>query len=122
MLRRRQDKTRTVETIQRYGEDMDQSVLKFSNETGESEVIGVAEDVDRNAARLAVLEALKSSAGSLTREGIEDVIPIRQEIVRNALNSLVLDGSVIREGAGKRGNPFVFSTSIRMLQELQGGE
>jgi AAA domain len=113
LMRRRQDKTRTIESFQRYGEDLESSVLGHSDENGSSWIVGTAESVDAAAAQQAVLDLLGASEAPMARDGIEEAIPIRSEDIRSALSELVKKGTIVRSGEGKRGHPFTYSPRYR---------
>ncbi len=104
---RRNDRRRTVETVQRRGADLEETVLAWDAETRLLSAAGTKDQADQEEAAKAILELLQS-VGPQTQAQIREAIPGRTSAVRLALTGLANAGQVCREGKGTRGEPFQF--------------
>ena len=105
---RRKSGARTLGTMQRYTEDMPETILQMDPDTGWIETAGEQADVDRLRLQQAILDYV-AEAGESTRKEIADNVPASTARVGPALNALVASGQLARSGAGRRGNPTRFS-------------
>lgn len=112
-MRRRKDHadTRTLSSVQRYGSDLEETVVTMGDR-GELGAGGLVRDHDLRDAGERIIEYLKGNPGaeqSDIKEGVEG----RWTVVRNALTELVKSGRVSKTGAGKKGDAhkYWFSSS-----------
>lgn len=109
LIMKKRERARTIETLQRYGEDLPETVVHMDAETGIVTAGGdlSALQVDEHKAK--VLEALGDE--SLTEGDIRERAGGNQSLVSKALRALCEAGSVSRTGAGKRGDPYRYEKS-----------
>lgn len=104
----RAERYRGIETIQRYGEDLPESVLEWNPEERTMSLGGSREDVERDRLYQAIMQYLARQTELVTRAEIEEDVEGRTGPKRIALKDLVDDGIVTRAGTGKRGDPYLF--------------
>jgi hypothetical protein len=107
LLRRHPDQSRTIESIQRYGEDLPESVLTLEESTGAVQLAGTVAERRQRDAEEAVLAVLSEQpAAELTEPEIRQATEMKGLVVSQALRALVARGVVVRTGAGRKGDPF----------------
>jgi len=103
---------RTIETQQRYGKDIESTLLVFDEvsksielgETKETDYLGKIEDE--------ILDFLKINIEPVDEPTINNEIEGRTTIKRKALRDLFSSDKINRSGAGKRNDPFLYSCSL----------
>jgi putative DNA primase/helicase len=118
VLLKRNESVRTVQTVQRIGQDMpetilqlDLDVLSLGTEKSEAEIQSFS---------MAILEYLRSAEEEAkTREEIEAQVEGDTGPKRKALRHLVEQGKVSREGTGRRGDPFRYRCLFACLQGIE---
>jgi hypothetical protein len=108
LMKRGPEGTRTVKTIQRDGDDLDETVLTYDTSTGRCGLGGTVAEERHRQARKAIVEVL-GQAAELTEPDIRDRVGGNNRVVGPALRSLVADGSVSKLGAGRKGDPFRYA-------------
>lgn len=111
LIMRRFERYRTLQTEQRYGEDMEETVLTFDKETGRLEAGGTRFDSDLDECKKKIMDLLRGSGEPLSRTAILKGIEVRPTVTLAALKALVDAGQVERSGAGTKGHPFVFAAN-----------
>jgi hypothetical protein len=107
LLRRHPDQSRTIESIQRYGEDLAESVLTLDEATGTVQLAGTVAERRQRDAEEAVLAVLSAQpAAELTEPEIREATEMKGLVVSQALRALVACGVVVKTGAGRKGDPF----------------
>jgi hypothetical protein len=109
LVLKRTDRYRTLQSVQRYGEDLPETVLDFDTER-KAVLLGPeksAADVAR--AGEGILEYLKAIGSQTTEAEIAEAVECRTKAQKRALRELCEAGKVLRAGAGKKGDPFVYS-------------
>jgi hypothetical protein len=107
VLRRHGDGLRTLETIQRTGTDLTETVLRLDPHTG---TLSLAGSVEAEQIRLTIPEILALLANqSLTEPEIREGIQRDGTITSKALRQAHADRQLIRVGAGVRGDPYHYS-------------
>jgi hypothetical protein len=106
---RRYDDCRTISTIQRYGEDMEETVLNFDSETriislGNTKSIEEQLRVEKD-----ILEFLTQHPQGVAEKEICKNIEGRTQLQKKSLRKLVTARSVERFGKGRRNDPYVYS-------------
>ncbi len=107
VMKRNTDGQRTLETIQRYGEDMPATLMQLDSVTG---IISAGGDV-----ALLKLEETESAILNVLSGELLPEIEIRNRVKGNesltakALRDLVAKGQVRRNGTGKKGDPYFYS-------------
>lgn len=112
LLLRRSERYRTVRSIQRYGEDLPETVLPFDPQTGIVSLGHTREQEEEVRLAEAMLEHLKIQAEdsehgrALTQPELDDAVEGRIQYKRKALKALVDAEKVKRTGKGSKGDPF----------------
>lgn len=117
----RTEKFRVMSSRQRTGGDMEETVLTIDETTGrvvEGPKRLEAELIDLGPSILRVLE----SSGPLAEPDVMDAVEGRTKVKRAALRRLVGAGAVSREGAGRRGEPYMYASNSRSLVPSPGTE
>ncbi len=105
-MMKRRDQVRTIETIQRYGEDMEETVVYLDTETGIVTPGGDLATMLMGQAQAAVLAAMGNN--TLTEPDIRARVGGNESTTGKALRALVDEGKVARTGKGKRGDPYQY--------------
>jgi len=105
MVLRRQEQERTVETVQRYGPDLERAVLTLDPETALLRLAGTVAEAHLQETRRRVLELLGSGVEMTTPEVIEAADGRKADVLQ-ALAGLAATGQVTRSGTGRRGDPY----------------
>jgi hypothetical protein len=111
ILLKRNDKYRSVQTVQRIGTDIPETVLSFDPETHELSVVGTCAEADSDAIAHQMVDYLQSSEEEKTEPEIFESTEGANAAKRKALRLAVDRGWIRRTGAGKRGAPFKYSYS-----------
>ena len=101
---RRRGQARTVETVQRYGEDLPETVVHLDPETGVITPGGNVQTLLLEERKSAVLEAVGDE--SLTEGDIKARVGGNQALIPKTVRALVEAGLLLRIGAGKKGDPY----------------
>ncbi len=100
---KKRDKRRSFFTIQRYGENIPETVIELKAD-GNLEAVGSRQEVEVEETIPNVREALEN--GPMTEKEIWDRVEKKHDLVAKALRLLVERGEVSRTGSGKRGDPY----------------
>ncbi len=106
LMMKRRDQVRTIETIQRYGEDMEETVVYLDSETGIVTQGGDLATMLIEQAGAAVLAAMGKA--TLTEPDIRARVGGNESTTGKALRVLVDEGKVVRTGKGTRGKPYQY--------------
>jgi hypothetical protein len=108
LIMKRNESCRTIESIQRYGEDLPRTVLTFDVLTGLMGSGGTLEDAEIAECKKVIMELLVSH--EMTETEIKDGITDHQSgTVSKAIRLLWTDKKIHRIGLGKKGDPFLYS-------------
>ena len=110
ILRRRGDGSRTIESVQRYGEDIPKTALCFDEATRTLEAGGTVDALELTKAREGIINLLAD--GECTEPEIREGVEGRTGMIARALRELHKEGALRREGAGRRADPFLYSRSL----------
>jgi hypothetical protein len=108
LIRRRKDNTRVLQTIQRYGADVPETLLPLDEVTGR---IGLGTELSEVRV-VEAQQAVRDLFSKLTDDEWLDQKTIRGEaginsaLAYKALQTMVETGEVERDGVGKHGNPY----------------
>jgi hypothetical protein len=108
MLVKRYDDVRTIKTTHRYGEDLPETVIEMDRETGRLHIGGAFDEAKSDSVLSRITEALGRAGHLLTEPEIRDAVQGDRTAVANALRRGVKDNVILRNGAGKRGQPFLY--------------
>ena len=109
MLMKRCENFRTIQTQQRYGEDMEEITLEFNKDT---KTILLGEDVyfiEVKYAKNKIIDFLSTQREPITEAMIKNEVEISVKLKCKALRELVAEGRVKREGLGTKGHPYKYA-------------
>ncbi|MEW6110070.1 MAG: AAA family ATPase [Nitrospirota bacterium] len=112
ILLKRHDSYRTIQSIQRYGTDLSETILNFDSDQRTVTVGKSKQDTDLDSLMEALLDYLSSSGEPLTEAVINEEVEGRTFLKRKALRELVAEGTIIRTGKGGKSDPFTYSCSL----------
>lgn len=108
LIMKRGESYRTIESIQRYGEDLPRTVLTFDVAIGLTGSGGSFEEVEVAECGKAILELLADN--EMTEKEIKDEITDHKGgIVSKSLRLLWQEGKIQRQGHGKKGDPYLYA-------------
>ncbi len=108
LLLKRTEGYRTIQTVQRIGNDLPETGLSFDVGT-RSLLLGTSKtEMERADAEERILEYLEGATEPQTQEQIREKVEGQTKTIRAALTSLTQSGKVQRTGEGKRGNPYLY--------------
>lgn len=103
------DGRRTIQTTQRYGEDLPPTVIALDKETGIISVSGTLAELKTDKVKSAILDSIEIGEDLPQRE-IKDRNPkIAGGELSRGLGELVAEGKLVKTGSGKRGDPFKYA-------------
>lgn len=108
---------RTCSSIQRYGTDLEEVVLKLDAETRWVDIAGTKAEVDAHKMGEDILAFLGEQDEPVTRQDIEDSIEGRTKAIRAVLTQLANEGRIERSGRGKKGDPYHYFLCSRDPQK-----
>ncbi|MDA8086634.1 MAG: AAA family ATPase [Nitrospiraceae bacterium] len=111
ILLNRNDSYRTIQSIQRYGSDLPETVLGFDNAQRTVTIGKSKHEADLDSLKEALLDYLATSGEPLTEAVISEEVEGRTTLKRKALRELVAEGAVARTGKGGKADPFKYSCS-----------
>ncbi len=109
LVLKRTEAYRTIQTVQRLGEWMPETVLQFDSESRRLSVGGTRFEAERQECEEAIVEFLKAAGEGKTEPEIDEQVDGKTILKRKALRVLVANGRVTREGSGKKGDPYKYS-------------
>ncbi|MDQ3816074.1 MAG: AAA family ATPase [Acidobacteriota bacterium] len=112
---KRREQARTVQTTQRYGEDLPETVAYLDQETGVVKLGGDMATIQVDKRVADVLDAIGDE--TLTEADIKERVGGNQTLTAKAIRTLFDSGRLTRIGAGRRGNPYYYAKSTVTLIE-----
>ncbi len=116
---------RTIETVQRIGVDLPETVLHFDSATRTLSLGGSKAETEQADAERRILDYLRQAGEPKTQAQIREEVEGATKILWAALTELVKAKRVSKSGEGKRGKPFLFSCSQHISgtreQETENG-
>jgi hypothetical protein len=106
---RRTESHRLLSTRQRYGADLEESVVELDPTTRRPRLAGSKLEVDEAAAAQAIVNYLGNAPERVAEAGIEEAVEVKTAVLRRALRGLVERGRVLRQGRGRKGDPFLYA-------------
>lgn len=106
---KRHENYRTVQTVQRYGEDIPETTLIFDRESRTITMGGGKEEADLNGAKEAIADYLSKQAEPVMEAAIGSDVEGRTALKRKALRALVSEKRIMRYGKGGRKDPFRYA-------------
>lgn len=112
LIMKRHESYRTIQTIQRYGQDMEETILNFDRETRLVTIGGTRHEQDVNMMKKAIIDFLSTQNEPITESVINQGIEGAVKFKCKALRELVAENKIKREGKGSKGNPYKYSTIL----------
>ena len=115
LFRRRKDNLRVLQTIQRYGTDLGETVIPMDPGTGCITLGTAVSEMKQAETKVKVMEVLEKlgEGEALDQGAVREQTGMDRTVVYQALQQLVDEGVVDRVGEGRRGNPFRFCVAGR---------
>lgn len=108
LILKRSEKYRTLSSIQRYGEDLEEIVLALDPETRIVTAGLARQEADEVDLASTILEYLKVCAEPVDEPAIREAVEGRRAVKVKTLRRLVEEGRVIRSGQGRKGDPYLY--------------
>jgi AAA domain/DnaB-like helicase N terminal domain len=108
LLKRHED-VRTVSTMQRYGTDMEETVLDMDGDTGLIGIAGSFSEIRVEGVMHQICEAARKSSMPMTESEIREAVGGDRAVVAKAIRQAAETRRVIRTGEGRRGSPFLYA-------------
>lgn len=109
LVMRRTESFRTLESVQRIGKDMTETVLNFDPLTRCLSLGEPREIAEVTTVETAIMKVLTGK--SMTEPEIDDAVQAKTVVKRKALRGLVQQGSITRSSSGVRGDPFMYQVA-----------
>jgi hypothetical protein len=106
----KRDDTRTIEVVLREGDPIPRTVLSMDAETERISLAGSVEEADLEKIGEAILEVTADTW--LSEPEITGAVEGATARKRRVLRELVKTGRLVREGTGKRGDPYAYSGNL----------
>lgn len=104
LIMKKRERARTLETVQRYGEDMPETVVHLDAEAGLVTPGGDMQALMLKERKETVIENMGDEA--LTEANIKERISGNQGLTSRTVRALYEEGRLARSGAGKKGDPY----------------
>ena len=119
----RTERFRTLCSIQRIGPDLPETLVLL-DDCGRVKLGDTRDAAEREAAAAAILDVLDNSdhPDGLTETEILDRVEVRTAVAKAALRFSFRDNRIGRNGNGRKGNPFRYTTISRSHVPLEGRE
>ena len=104
----RNKESRSLWTVQRYGEDLEETIFELDPETRIPYLAGNRIEFERGKKEEHLLSVLQNAGQAISRPDLEDRATGKTAHIRAALNRLVARGAVIRTGRGVKGDVFMY--------------
>jgi len=125
LLKRRDDNTRTLMSLQRTGDDLPESVLVLDAHQ-EPRLEGTKADYDARQAEDRVEDWLRKQSESVGRPDVLAGVEGDANVNTKALYALVKSGKAVRTGQGVKGDPFLYACMTHIphatMQESKTGQ
>jgi len=112
ILLKRSEKYRTIHSVQRYGTDLEESVIEFDAETRTSKISGTKTEAEIDRIGKEICNYISAQKEPVFEKDIKENIEGTNAYRVKALRNLVDTGKVIREGKGGKGDPYNYSCSL----------
>jgi putative DNA primase/helicase len=117
---KRTETMRTIQTVQRIGQDIPETVLQFDTESRFLSLGAQKDQVDVQAIEEAILEYLKGADEPKTEDEVDGAVEGKTGQKRKALRALVTQGKISREGVGRKGDPYRYRFSFPCSPYIPG--
>jgi hypothetical protein len=111
LLLKRTDRYRTIKSIQRYGEDLPETVVALDPATGFTSAAGTRDQADEEYFGEGILDELEGRGKPTREDELLGAIEGRKKVKQAALRRLVAEERIQIAGRGVKGDPYVYSVS-----------
>jgi hypothetical protein len=121
LVMKRTETYRTLQTVQRIGEDLPETVLHFDAATKRLSLGGTRQGCEAAIMAESIVAALdgKAATEALTEPEIGDAVEGKTTLKRKALRDLTRQGKIVRLGNGKRGDPFRYASCFLVPDPME---
>lgn len=119
LVLKRTEGYRTLQTVQRIGVELPETVLSFNSDTRTLSLGTSKVEVEQGDAEARILEFLAEAAEPRTQEQIREGVEGQTKVIRAALTALTNASQVRRTGEGKRGKPFFYESWFSGSEYMQ---
>lgn len=109
LMLRKEENSVVISSEQRYGPNMEKTVIQFDMERRGVTLGGTKENEDLNLMGQAICEFLTSSEGPITETEIKSEVEGKNQTRGRALRDFVAQGKIIRTGKGTKSEPYQYS-------------
>jgi hypothetical protein len=109
---------RTLQSIQRIGEDLAPTVVAM-DEYGQVSLAGSKHDADMQRTADLILAALRGEAETQTERWLREQVEAAPKAQAQALRMMLRRGWIYRLGEGKRGNPYTYGCASTIPEETR---
>lgn len=120
LIMKRLEQYRTVQSRQRYGDDLSETVLNFEPERRAVSLGPERSEAEIERTSEAILDFLRLASEPKTEPDIDAAIEGRNAVKRAALRQLVTAGKINRQGSGRRGSPYTYEFPDSCPPEISG--
>lgn len=99
---------RSISSTQRRGRPLEESVLRWNEETGLVELAGTKKAVDTEIKGEEIIAFLEGLSEPVIMATIQAELKCQRKPLNDALRALVEQGKIGCEGSGKKGNPYLY--------------
>jgi hypothetical protein len=117
---KRSETMRTIQTVQRIGLDIPETVLQFDVESRSLFLGEEKTAADLQAIGETILEFLRGTDEPKTENEIDGAVEGKTGQKRKALRGLVTQGRISREGVGRKGDPYKYRFSFSCSPYIPG--
>jgi AAA domain/CHC2 zinc finger len=111
IILRKMERYGTIQSCQRYGKDWPQTVLDFNPDERSISLGAERSEAEAEHVGEAIVSYLAGGAGPRTEPEIHASVEGMNATKRKALRALVGKGLLVRDGSGKKGDPFTYKCS-----------
>jgi 5S rRNA maturation endonuclease (ribonuclease M5) len=119
MLMKRNEKYRTVSTIQRYGTDLEEITLEYDSDTRTLSAGVARAEADQAEAIKAIHKFLATQPEPVEEATIHESVEGRKSVKVAALRQAV-NKTITRTGKGKKNDPYRYSVSCSLVPDICG--
>lgn len=112
------EKYRTISSIQRVGEDIEETVLDFDTGRRWTTLGDSREQAEIDRVKAAILDFLQTQGEPVEEKAIGEGIEATKAYRVRALRQLVSESTVERYGEGKRGNPYLYKKGGSLVRSI----
>jgi AAA domain len=116
LLMRRTGAFRTLQSSQRIGDELPETVLKFDPVTLQLSLGDLKEIAEVTNIGTVILNVLANRP--MTEPEINEVVQARNHLKRKAVRELLQQGSITRSGSGVRGDPYKYGIACTLVPGL----